>query len=44
MSATYNGEDQDCLDEATVRALAALKGLSASQLNWCSAPFVVREK
>ncbi|SEO92933.1 Peptidase M66 [Rhodospirillales bacterium URHD0017] len=39
MSTNYRGDDQGCVDEGTVKALAALKGLPIDALNWCALPF-----
>ena len=40
MSTNYRGEDQGCVDEGTVKALAALRGLPIDDLNWCALPAV----
>jgi hypothetical protein len=40
MSTSYRGDDQGCVDEGTVKALAALKGLPIDDLNWCALPSV----
>lgn len=44
MSANYLTDRQGCIDEATVTALAALKGLPVNELNWCALPPVSSEK
>jgi hypothetical protein len=44
MSANYLADRQGCVDELTVKALAALKGLPIDGLNWCSLPPVSSEK
>jgi|LNAP01.1.fsa_nt_gb hypothetical protein len=44
MSANYLTDRQGCVDEVTVKALAALKGLPIDGLNWCSLPPVSSEK
>lgn len=44
MSANYLTDRQGCIDEATVKALAALRGLPIDELNWCSLPPVSSEK
>lgn len=44
MSANYLADRQGCVDEVTVKALAALKGLPIDGLNWCSLPPVSSEK
>lgn len=44
MSANYLADRQGCVDEVTVKALAALKGLPINGLNWCSLPPVSSEK
>lgn len=43
MSVNYLGDRQGCIDEATVRTLAALRGLPIDELNWCSLPAVASE-
>lgn len=44
MSANYLADRQGCVDELTVKALAALKGLPIDGLNWCSLLPVSSEK
>ena len=44
MSANYLADRQGCVDEVTVKALAALKGLPIDGLNWCALPPVSSEK
>jgi hypothetical protein len=44
MSANYLTDRQGCVDELTVKALAALKGLPVNELNWCALPPVSSEK
>jgi hypothetical protein len=44
MSTNYRGDDQGCVDEGTVKALAALKGLPIDDLNWCALPSVYSGK
>jgi len=44
MSANYLTDRQGCIDEVTVKALAAIKSLPIDQLNWCSLPPVSSEK
>jgi hypothetical protein len=38
MSTNYRGNDQGCVDEGTVKVLAALKGLPIDALNWYALP------
>lgn len=40
MSPNYRGEDQSCIDQGTMKALAAIKGLPIDSLNWCALPAV----
>jgi hypothetical protein len=35
MAAHYHPTDQQCVDKATVTAVAAKRGLAVNQLNWC---------
>ena len=44
MSTNYLSDRQGCVDEETVKALAALRKLPIDQLNWCSLPPVSSEK
>ena len=44
MSTNYLSDRQGCVDEDTVKALAALRSLPIDQLNWCSLPPVSSEK
>jgi hypothetical protein len=44
MSANYLKDRQGCIDEVTVKALAALRSLPIDELNWCSLPPVSSEK
>jgi hypothetical protein len=44
MSTNYLSDRQGCVDEVTVKALAALKSLPIDGLNWCSLPPVSSEK
>lgn len=40
MSTNYRGDHQGCVDEGTVKTLAALKALPIDDLNWCALPSV----
>jgi len=40
MSTNYRGEDQGCVDEGTVKALSALRGMPIDDFNWCALPAV----
>jgi hypothetical protein len=44
MSVNYLGDREGCIDEVTVKTLAALKHLPVDELNWCSLPGVSSEK
>ena len=37
MAALYHPTDQQCVDKATIAAVAAKRRLSVDQLNWCEA-------